>query len=579
MILQEILFPEKDICEIIDLYYRGVFENNIIKEGNTLKFNTYFNSFSIEKWIKYTSLTNLSIVLEVLGKGKINIVNVYYDKKKLIRKQLKSISIDFSERKYKEIEIDNIGLKGIIYFEIEAENDFKFFSGKYTCNISESETNNVDLAICICTYKREKFVKRNVKILKDNIINKKESQLCNHLDVFVIDNAQTLDRNDFEYEKIHYFNNKNVGGSGGFTRGIIEATFKSNKKITHCILMDDDITLSSSVIERTFSFLKILKKEFSKKMIGGAMLYQEQQYSQGESGAEWINTKSKLRNSNYDLRNEELIILNELDDININYNGWWYCCIPTTIITKNNLPLPLFIHMDDVEYGLRNKEGFIMLNGICVWHPNVENKGPITNYYYNYRNMLIMNSRYKKFKKTKLKIRLFGFMMYYLFQYKYSEIELGFKGCFDYFKGIDEFKKIDGEKLHKDLLKYNYKKEKNKINISRNQRNPKNVVVQIGILIKGAIGCIMPKFLHNKVYTSNRSTVTSCFAKKTAVYDVENENIIYLKRDFKKMKKCFREYNEICQIINKRNDSITDEWNSRLEEITNLKFWNNYLGL
>ena len=69
------------------------------------------------------------------------------------------------------------------------------------------------------------------------------------------------------------------------------------------------------------------------------------------------------------------------------------------------------------------------------------------------------------------------------------------------------------------------------------------------------------------------------FCKKTAVYDVENENIIYLKRDFKKMKKCFREYNEICQIINKRNDSITDEWNSRLEEITNLKFWNNYLGL
>ena len=55
MILQKIIFPKEDLCAEKELYYRGDLE----KEGETIQFNTYFNSFSIEKWKKYTNLENL----------------------------------------------------------------------------------------------------------------------------------------------------------------------------------------------------------------------------------------------------------------------------------------------------------------------------------------------------------------------------------------------------------------------------------------------------------------------------------------------------------------------------------------
>ncbi|MEI3199181.1 MAG: hypothetical protein V8S12_01795 [Lachnospiraceae bacterium] len=57
------------------------------------------------------------------------------------------------------------------------------------------------------------------------------------------------------------------------------------------------------------------------------------------------------------------------------YTGWWYTCIPLRCIDNDNLPLPIFIHRDDVEYGLRvGKKKFIFLNGIGVWHEAFEKK-------------------------------------------------------------------------------------------------------------------------------------------------------------------------------------------------------------
>ena len=38
------------------------------------------------------------------------------------------------------------------------------------------------------------------------------------------------------------------------------------------------------------------------------------------------------------------------------YSGWWCCCYSLNMVRNDNLPLPLFIHRDDIEYEVRNKE-------------------------------------------------------------------------------------------------------------------------------------------------------------------------------------------------------------------------------
>ena len=41
--------------------------------------------------------------------------------------------------------------------------------------------------------------------------------------------------------------------------------------------------------------------------------------------------------------------------VDVDYNGWWMCLIPTTVIKEIGLSLPLFLKWDDAEYGLRAK--------------------------------------------------------------------------------------------------------------------------------------------------------------------------------------------------------------------------------
>ena len=112
------------------------------------------------------------------------------------------------------------------------------------------------IALGICTFKREEFLKRNVNLVLNHIINNPDSPLYGNLEVYVSDNVQTIEPDTFDSDKIHVFPNINAGGAGGFTRCIMEALFyRKPSPFTHIILMDDDILLDTAVVERTWLFL------------------------------------------------------------------------------------------------------------------------------------------------------------------------------------------------------------------------------------------------------------------------------------------------------------------------------------
>ena len=91
------------------------------------------------------------------------------------------------------------------------------------------------------------------------------------------------------------------------------------------------------------------------------------------------------------------------------YSGWWFCCYSLNVARKDNLPLPLFLHHDDIEFGLRNQDkGVIFLNGIGVWHKGADLTFSGSNLYYDTRNNLIELALHGTgdIKKTALKIVL-----------------------------------------------------------------------------------------------------------------------------------------------------------------------------
>ena len=62
-----------------------------------------------------------------------------------------------------------------------------------------------------------------MKMLEDEFLLNKDSELNGRLYVNISDNAKTIDTSQFESDYIRVYENKNLGGAGGFTRCLIES--------------------------------------------------------------------------------------------------------------------------------------------------------------------------------------------------------------------------------------------------------------------------------------------------------------------------------------------------------------------
>ncbi len=67
---------------------------------------------------------------------------------------------------------------------------------------------------------------------------------------------------------------------------------------------------------------------------------------------ELSGTEEGFRNGqNMDLRKRDALLKNT-ESQNWDYGGWWYCCIPVSAIRERVFCCLVFIHRDDIEYGI-----------------------------------------------------------------------------------------------------------------------------------------------------------------------------------------------------------------------------------
>lgn len=467
MNIQNILFPEIGKCTETELYFRtkdkAVYNSHkkalSFREGDTVSFDTYFNGFSIDKWKKYTILNNLSLELRVLGKFKITLLCKEKIHEDIFDTIVSETYIDAEEIKTVVLAYPIADVRGMLVFSLEAlEDGSEFYGGSYVSDISRECMKIVKIGIAICTFKRESFVEKNLNILQNAILENHDSPLYGHLEVFIADNGQTLDIERLSSENIHINPNRNLGGAGGFTRDLIEIMRNNDKlQITHALLMDDDIVIEPEALAKTYLILSLLKEEYRDTFIGGAMLRLDQQYMQVESGAVWNGGYLDSLKHGLDLRTCDACLYNEIEEY-AEFNAWWYCCFPMSIVTKDNLPLPIFIRGDDLEYGLRNMKNLILLNGICVWHEAFENKYSSFLEYYIIRNQLIDNSFHCQwYGKKQLMKTLLHHSLQEIMYYRYKNVELYHQGVKDFLKGPVWLMEQDGEALHKKIMSEGYR--------------------------------------------------------------------------------------------------------------------------
>ena len=471
MKLQNLLLPQTGICTEEKMYFRpdkgtvldhtGDMDHLPMKKNHTVSFDTYFNSCSADKWFKYTSVKSISLTLRLQGRFRAVLLRLDKGLGEHNTHRLSEVILgkDSTEGTY-TLPFPQDGGSGLLAVELSCLSDEGcLMGGWYEGEVAPEAVRTVKLALVICTFKREPFVTKNVHVLTDSFLNTPASGMSDALEIFISDNAHTLNKDDIVLnDKIHLFPNKNTGGAGGFTRGMIEVMkCREQAGISHILLMDDDVIINPESLYRTFAVLSLLRDEYQDAFVGGAMIRLDKQYLQHESGALWNKGNLISYKSGLDLRKTDACIFNETEET-CDYNAWWYCAFPAHVVTETNLPLPIFIRGDDVEYGLRNMKHLILMNGICVWHEPFENKYSSSMFYYIFRNRLIDNSvRRLDYKRASFIKELTGQVKREIVLYRYKNAELLMDGVDDFFRGIDWFMQQDGEALHKAVMGKGYK--------------------------------------------------------------------------------------------------------------------------
>ena len=558
----------------------------LLKKGNYCQLDTYFNSMSTGKWKKYTNVENLLVDVSIKGRGVIRVcfldcANI----KQVLWESEWSGNGELAELPCKISIPDN----GMLYLEFQASEDHtEFRSFTFSANIEKRR--EIKLSAVICTYKREQDIQRTLTAVTEEIYKNANSPLREKLRIFVSDNGKTLPSS--EVPQIQIEKNKNLGGAGGFTRGIMESLKNTEFPATHVVLMDDDAIIRPHILERTWCFLSLLKEEFSQHTIAGALLNQRFPYIQFESGAQWNQGKVKILKNQLDLRKQNNLLWNECEDDPIEYSGWWYSCIPVSTIKKIGLPLPLFVHRDDVEYGLRMNRRFITLNGIGIWHEPYINKLPGSAEYYDVRNLAVINAiHYPEMNARQMNFKMLKWMLGNVYRCRYRYVQMNMKGVRDFCKGAQWMLQAEGDVVHKELGQYNYKlisKEKlygyhglQKENFELRE-DTSEIKISAKEMIKYVLtfnGVFLPNKRPDIIVLRPYGNERKIYRRKEIVYVDSDGMCLCVQRSLKEIVKCYKEVFTGLIRFNRVYKKAAEGYRKDFKKLIEWEEWEKRLGI
>lgn len=568
----------------------------VLTKNGVLSLNTYFNSFFEKFYAKYTELSSLDYLLKLEGDFQISLFREQYgtQNRELILTEncvncqpLEPVKISLPDSWQSED-------AGRLYLEITCLSDRGLFTEGFIAT-EQPKVREVSLGIITCTFKKEVYVKNTVSaILKDDLLQDKKFQ------VFVIDNGKTLKQDEFDDRRVQLIPNRNVGGSGGFTRGLIHALDDVH---THFLFMDDDIELESESIYRLFPLYEYANQDFA---ISGSMLDLYKKHILSEAGAMYGQSLDRHGNSNYNpfgvsclkpgLNLENPSVTNVLlSEDSPDYGGFWFFCFSRKTVKEIGLPLPFFIKIDDMEFGLRIKRclgnSIVAFPGIAVWHEPFYAKNPVWDKYYTFRNHLVTHSIHDSLSYTDVVKFVTKGLLYSILSFDYNTALMLINGFEDYMKGPLFIENTEPETLHGNVvaLSKSYNSQIVKPNPStNNQHREKSSITAFRKLIALLTlnGHLLPNFLlsDEPAYSWLGSDYTDfwfkSFGKKQIIFAREGNNSISQ-----------HEMNRLAgigllikwlQVIIKNGtkwSSINSEWRNAFDRFTSVEFWRKYLRL
>lgn len=602
------------------LFCRGdapvIFESDgtiLLTEAGRYDFTTFFGALSTCKWKLYTVAKEFCIHIELYGaEGEFHLTeaDTFSYSPTILEEESHRfdasdgwISIDssFPTRKNEVINSFILDIKGPV----------RIRNAYYAAPVDDEAVRTVELALATTTFKKESFITANIALVKEHILNSNEP-IAHHFHMHVVDNGRTLNAEKLECEGVSIHPNNNVGGAGGFARGMI-AAMEQNPKATHVLLMDDDVEISPESIIRTFNLLSIVNDDYAEAFVSGAMMNMEEPELRWEDvGFMAFDGTCRPVKPVLNVNKLQNVVQNELfrpasdieaySDTKQTYAAWWYCCIPMAVIEREGLPLPVFVRFDDIEYGLRCHPKIMSMNGICIWHAAFHmryNAG--VERYQTTRNAFIAQSITGIAPRSDFLKEFHHNVHLELKKFNYTDAELALEGFEDFLKGPSYIMQPIAEER---FMYANKKKE---------QLKPFNELydeaLSLGIDLKKItleyVTLDVPRRMLERsldfiTFNGQRLNLGYSDSGKTAVIDARGwmypggkirraEHIIAVDifsrkaairhKDSTRFRELWNRYKRDVKYYKANKERLTKEYAAVRDEITSVAFWKNYLGI
>lgn len=454
-LLQRLTLPRAETTEPL-LYVRTegdvTFANDAaqLRTGAELSFDTSFGVFAAGRWKRLSIVDSLQVTINAVGSGRIELVGVTSRVAGLLMHEEIVVSAGISPSGKTTLDVPDFAKSpiGSYFVRISAEqSDVVVSGGQWTTKTQVPR--EVRLSLSITTFNRQDYVKPTVaKVL--HLVESLDS-LRNNMRILVVDNARNIKFDTAPNAPITVVPNPNLGGAGGFARGIIY--LRDEGWSTHVLLMDDDITLEPEALVRTFALFTFARD--AKLCIHGAMLSEEQAWMQFEAGSKyrWRSLYPLRAIGREDDLRERKLALRDVGEKKFAYTAWWYTAFPISI-TRDN-PLPVFVRGDDVAFGLMHTgEHSVTMNGVIVWHADFGLKNNPSSLYYEKRNFAIIDTLvFDNHHWWHLARRFIALCFRNLFSMRYASVEYMIRGVRAYLAGPEALMATDHSALHDELRK------------------------------------------------------------------------------------------------------------------------------
>ena len=410
---------------------------HLSKDGRAT-FDTAFGVFAAGRWSRLTSITDLVATMHISGRALVELIAYAGGVDTVIASSDEGGTLSCDDIRAVSAESFYVAVTAL-------EDGVIVRGGEWGTNTPP--TRNVHLGVAITTFNRQDYVLATIDKLV--ALEADVPSVHGHLQVIVVDNARNLQPNIPASAPVRVLPNPNLGGAGGFARGLIE--FREGGWSTHVVFMDDDISLEPESIVRTISLLSYA--DSPDLCVHGAMISEEQPWMQFEAGSAYeFRSVYPLRahGRGIDLRQRSEVVHDHLE-VDLDYSAWWFTVFPMHIGIDN--PLPVFVRGDDVAFGLMHTgQHTVTLNGISVWHADFALKNNPSSLYYEVRNFALIDTLvFDDHKRWHLAWRYLGFGFRNAYSHRYASAEYMIWGMKDFLAGPDEWMKIDHSAKHDEI--------------------------------------------------------------------------------------------------------------------------------